>query len=397
MKPLQDLLVIELATMVTASLATMMMADQGARVIKIEPIEGGDPMRYLGHNKGNISALFANCNRGKESICVDLKQQAGQELVTALMLKADVVISNFRPGVMDQLNLGSEALRAKNPDLIYCAITGFGTDGPMADAPAYDPIMQAHLGFADVQRDDEPALVKNLVCDKVTAYTACQAVTAALLVREKTGVGQHIDISMMDAGLFFLFPDGYMAHTLLDEDQVAGPEIRDGYRSISTSDGEITISAATQKQVLGIVKAIGRTDLLEQENLPALIELVQDRPAFRELYADAIADMTTEQALKRLREADVPSAKCLDAREVLDHPQLAANDTIEVIQHPLMGEMRTIRSPTRFGGEQLPLSKNCPALGEDTYSVMQELGLSADEIRNLEDNKTIGKSAQAFT
>ena len=394
MKPLQGLLVIELATMVTASLATMMMADQGARVIKIEPIEGGDPMRYLGHNKADISALFANCNRGKESICVDLKQEAGHALAKQLMLKADVVICNFRPGVMDSLNLGSELLRSENPKLIYTAITGFGTQGPMADAPAYDPIMQSHLGFADVQRDPEPALVKNLVCDKITAYTACQAVTAALLVREKTGEGQHIDISMMDAGLFFLFPDGYMAQTLLDEDVVEGIEIRDGYRSISTVDGEITISAVTQKQVLGIVQAIGRQDLLEKENLPALIEMVQDRPAFRELYADAIATMTTEEALGRLRQADVPSAKCLDIKEVLAHPQLAANDTIELTQHPLMGQMRNVRSPTRFGGEQLPLSKACPSLGEDTFNLMRELGVSDSEIKSLADDKVINEPAE---
>mgnify|MGYP003385806999 CR=1 FL=1 len=389
MKPLQDLLVIELATMVTASFATMMMADQGARVIKIEPIDGGDPMRYLGHSKGDISALFANCNRGKESICVDLKQPAGQTLVTELMLKADVVISNFRPGVMDQLNLGSELLREQNPKLIYTAITGFGTEGPIADAPAYDPIMQAHLGFADVQRDEEPSLVKNLVCDKVTAYTACQAVTAALLVREKTGVGQHIDISMMDAGLFFLFPDGYMANTLLDDDQVPGPEIRDGYRSISTSDGEITISAVTQKQVFGIIRAIGRADLLDQDNLPALIELVQDRAAFRDLYANAMAKMTTTEILDRLRETDVPSAKCLNTQEVLDHPQLEANQTIELIQHPQMGNMRAIRSPVRFEGEQLPLSKFSPALGQDTHSLMRELGLSTEMIAELQENRVV--------
>ena len=182
MKPLEGIKVIEFSTMITASFAAMMMAEQGASVTKVEPIELGDPMRFLGSNKGGISALFANFNRGKKSLRLDIKEEKGKEVIRKLVKDADVILCNFRPGIMDKLGLGSEALRKDNPRLIYAAITGFGTEGPEKNRPAYDPIIQAQAGFAAVQGQGKegPVLVRNLVCDQITAYTACQAVTAAL-------------------------------------------------------------------------------------------------------------------------------------------------------------------------------------------------------------------------
>ena len=205
MKPLEGVTVLEFSTMITASLAAMMMAEQGARVIKVEPIDMGDPMRYIGTSKGGISSLFANCNRGKESIRVDIKTEAGQTMLSDLINDVDVVIHNFRPGVMDKLNLGSEKLRGLNPKLIYMAISGFGHQGPLSAAPAYDPVIQAHTGMTAAQGTDAPEFIRSLMCDKLTGYTACQAITSALYMREKTQVGQHIDLSMLDAGLFFMF------------------------------------------------------------------------------------------------------------------------------------------------------------------------------------------------
>lgn len=390
MKPLDNLLVIELSTMVTAAFATMMMAEQGARVIKIEPIEDGDPMRFLGENKAGMSGLFANCNRGKQSVRVNLKENQGQALVQKLAAEADVLIHNYRPGVMSQLNLGSESLREKNSRLIYMAISGFGTSGPLRKAPAYDPILQACTGITAVQGEKDHVFVRNLMCDKITAYTACQAITAALLVRERSGQGQHIDISMLDAGLFFIFPDGFMSETLLDDDVIPHIEIKDIYQLIQTADGQITIAAGTEKHFMGVAIAIGREDLLTDEGLPKLAALMADMNQFREMVSVQIAALTTEQALQKFRDVDVPCARCLDLVEVIDQPQILANNTVEVIEHPLMGKMRAVRSPARFGGEQLPLSKPCPAHGEDTDSVLSELGLTGEEIETLRSNKIIG-------
>ena len=201
MKPLDGIRVLEFSTMITASFAAMMMADQGAEVIKVEPTELGDPMRYLGSTKGGISALFANCNRGKRSLAVDLKADECRTVIEQLAAETDVVLTNYRPGVMAGLGLGSDHLRTINPRLVYAGVTGFGLEGPLATAPAYDPIIQAQTGFPAVQGQgkDAPEFMQSLMCDKVTAYTICQAVTAALFVRERTGEGQHIDLSMTDA------------------------------------------------------------------------------------------------------------------------------------------------------------------------------------------------------
>ena len=271
MKPLEGVTVLEFSTMITASFAAMMLAEQGATVIKVEPMNMGDPMRYIGANKGGISSLFANCNRGKRSIRVNLKESQGQELIRELVPQVDIFIHNFRPGVMDKLNLGSEALRELNPRLIYTAISGFGKEGPLGGAPAYDPIIQAQAGLTATQGKEEPAFFRTLICDKITAYTACQAVTCALYVREKTGAGQHIDLSMLDAGLFFVFPDGFQNHTLLDPDHVPGPLLIDLlYELTLTKDGAVTISAATDEMQMRSLIAVGMEHLLTDERLDSL-------------------------------------------------------------------------------------------------------------------------------
>ena len=265
MKPMEGIQILEFSTMITASFAAMMLAEQGASVIKVEPIELGDPMRYLGTSKGGISALFANCNRGKSSLRVDLKSEEGKQIIKDLVKETDVVLCNYRPGVMDGLGIGSDVLREINPRLIYAGISGFGTKGPDSDKPAYDPVIQAQAGFAAVQGQGKegPEFVRNLTCDKVTAYTACQAVTAALFHRERTGDGQHIDLSMMDAGLYFLFPDGFMHRTLLDEEEVehTPPLSELLYELTETSDGGLTVSAANQAQQVGLLTAIDQLAL----------------------------------------------------------------------------------------------------------------------------------------
>lgn len=381
MKPLENIKIVELSTMVTASFAAMMMAEQGAEVIKVEPLDMGDPMRYLGTSKGGMSALFANCNRGKQSIRVDLKKEQGQKIVQQLAAKADVLLHNFRPGVMDKLNLGSEPLRASNPKLVYTAISGFGTDGPMANAPAYDPVVQAQTGFTAVQADgDSHAYMRSLLCDKVTAYTACQGVTAALLQRSNTGAGQHLDICMLDASLFFLWPDGFMDHTLLDEDREIKPHIREAYKLTPTVDGAVTISNATDKQTRGVFRAIDREDLCEDERFKTLQDRFINSEAYWEILNQGFAKMKTDELISRLNEQDVPCAKCMDFQAVIDHPQLCANKSIEVGEHPHMGKMNLLKSPVKFGGDRLPLASNSPAHGEHTKEVLLAMGFSDSDI-----------------
>ncbi len=390
MKPLEGVKVLEFSTMITASFATMMMAEQGANVVKIEPIEMGDPMRYIGTSKGGISALFANCNRGKESICINIKNEDGQDLVRKMVKNVDVVIHNFRPGVMDRLNLGSDQLRSMNPRLIYAAISGFGTEGPLSTAPAYDPIIQAHAGIAASQGIEKPVFVRNLMCDKITAYTAIQAVTAALYVRVKTGEGQHIDLSMLDAGLFFIFPDGFMNHTLLDDDVQQQPLLADLiYELTETKDGTINLSAATDSQRAGVIRALGKDEMLSDPRFSSLEKLLIHLDEYREKLAGAFKQVTTDEILKRLREHHVPAARCYDHEEALTQPQIEANGTVEVRNHPVMGSMRIVRSPAKFSGERLPVTDHTPAHGQHTDSVLAGMGLTGDEISSLREKGVV--------
>ena len=385
MKPLEGITVMEFSTMITASFAAMMMAEQGARVIKVEPLAVGDPMRYIGTNKAGISSLFANCNRGKQAIRVDIKTEAGQALIRDMVPQVDVFIHNFRPGVMDRQNLGSEALRKINPRLIYTAISGFGKEGPLGNAPAYDPIIQASAGLTATQgRGGESAFFRTLICDKITAYTACQAVTAGLYRREKTGVGQHIDLSMLDAGLFFIFPDGFQNHTLLDDDIQVGPLLIDLLYDLTlTKDGAVTISAGTQDMQMRSLIAVGMEHLLADERFNSFEKMIANLAEFKSLVGKAYLQYSTEEVIARLKEADVPCARCLTRDEVLAQEQLAANDTIEEIQHPLMGRMRIVKSPARFGGERLAPSRPSPDHGEHTHEVLKAFAIPAARIETL--------------
>jgi len=384
-KPLEGITVMEFSTMITASFAAMMMAEQGAEVIKVEPLGVGDPMRYIGQNKADISALFANCNRGKRAIRVNIKEEAGQQVIRDMVPEVDVFIHNFRPGVMDKLNLGSDELRKINPRLVYTAISGFGKEGPLGGAPAYDPIIQAHAGLTATQgKDGESAFFRTLICDKITAYTACQAVTAALYARERSGEGQHIDLSMLDAGLFFIFPDGFQNHTLLDEDVTPEPMLIDLlYELTMTKDGAVTISAATQDMQMRSLIAMGMEHLLADERFNSLEKMIANLDEFKSLVGEAYLQFTTDEVLQRLKEADVPCARCLTRDEVLAQEQVAANDTVEVVEHPLLGKMRVVKAPARFGGERLTPSRPSPDHGEHTREVLEDFKLSAERIDEL--------------
>jgi crotonobetainyl-CoA:carnitine CoA-transferase CaiB-like acyl-CoA transferase len=391
MKPLESVTILEFSTMITASLASMMMAEQGARVIKVEPMEMGDPMRYIGARKADISALFANCNRGKESLRIDLKSAEGVETIKAMIPSVDVVIHNFRPGVMDKLGLGSECLRSINPKLIYTAISGFGTKGPLSGAPAYDPMIQAHAGVAAAQgRGDQPAFMRTLLCDKITGYTACQAVTSALFMRERVGEGQHLDLSMIDSGLFFIFLDGFQNDTLLSDDHERGPMLIDIlYDPWLCSDGSVIISLGSYEIQRRFLTAIDMSQLLEDPRFDSFENQIRNIRELKALVAPRCAALTCDDMVDRLRLADVPCAKVMTREEVLSQEQLAANGTVEIYDHPVAGLSRRVLSPPLFGGERLEAGRGAPTHGQHTDSVLQSFGLSDERVQHLRNKAVI--------
>ena len=391
MKPLESVTILEFSTMITASLASMMMAEQGARVIKVEPMEMGDPMRYIGARKADISALFANCNRGKESLRIDLKSVEGVETIKAMIPSVDIVIHNFRPGVMDKLGLGSECLRSINPKLIYTAISGFGTKGPLSGAPAYDPMIQAHAGVAAAQgRGDQPAFMRTLLCDKITGYTACQAVTSALFMRERVGEGQHLDLSMIDSGLFFIFLDGFQNDTLLSDDHERGPMLIDIlYDPWLCSDGSVIISLGSYEIQRRFLTAIDMSELLEDPRFDSFENQIRNIRELKALVAPRCAALTCDDMVDRLRLADVPCAKVMTREEVLSQEQLAANGTVEIYDHPVAGLSRRVLSPPLFGGERLEPGRGAPTHGQHTGSVLKSFGLSDERVQHLRNKAVI--------
>lgn len=384
-RPLAGIRVVELSTMVTASLSSMIFAQQGAEVVKVEPKAGGDPMRYLGTGKGGISALFHNCNRGKRSLGVDLKTAGGRDAVAALIARADVVMHNYRPGVMDRLGLGSEASRAANPKLIYMAITGFGLNGPLADAPAYDHVVQGLAGFTAQQgRGDSFDFVRTLICDKTTAYTVAQSVTAALFARERgDGTGQHIDMSMLHACLAYLWPDGMMNQTLLDEDVAALPPMAEYYQTVQAEDGSISFAALQPEQWAGLFRTMGRDDMASD---PRLADIPQIFAHIDQLCDEVRATKVPRPCADILAELTllgIPCTPCLSHDEIPAHPQVAANGIILIEDHPAMGKVRTLRHPAQFSGLPGPQIGPSPALGEHTHEILAELGYNTAQITAL--------------
>ena len=378
-KPLAGIRVVEFSTMITASLATMMFAQQGADVIKVEPPGIGDPMRWLGSQKAGISGLFHNCNQAKRSIALDLKSAADVATARQLCLQADVVIHNYRPGVMDRLGLGSAALRDAKPELIYCAITGFGHEGPLSRRPAYDHVMQAMSGFMTLQGHPRGfAYVKTLICDKLTAYTAAQAITAALFARERSGSGQHIDLSMLESCIAFLWPDGGMHLTLQGEDVVQGAPFADYYQlPLRSTDGAIAYAAMTDAHWDTVFDLVGRPDLKSEEKYRGLANRSIHMAELASIIASQTPQLTSAEMVARLAAQDVPAAPCLSLEDLPADQQVLAMDIFEQSDHPLLGPVHHVTPPARFGGAKRTGGSPSPALGEHGESILAELAAAA--------------------
>ncbi|MFT5329695.1 MAG: crotonobetainyl-CoA:carnitine CoA-transferase CaiB-like acyl-CoA transferase [Parasphingorhabdus sp.] len=374
-QPLTGIKVVEFSTMITASLATMMFAQQGADVIKVEPPGIGDPMRWLGSQKAGISGLFHNCNQAKRSITLDLKSAEDLAHARQLCLQADVVIHNYRPGVMDRLGLGSDALRQEKPKLIYCAITGFGHEGPLADRPAYDHVMQAMSGFMTLQGHPAGfAYVKTLICDKLTAYTAAQAITAALFARERTGRGQHIDLSMLESCIAFLWPDGGMHLTLQGEDVAHGAPFADYYQlPLRSTDGAIAYAAMTDAHWDAVFDMVGRADLKTEEKFKGMANRSVHMAELAAIIAGEKPNLSSAEMVAGLAAQDVPAAPCLSLEDLPTNQQVLAMGIFEQSDHPLLGPVRHVTPPARFGGSKLAPTGPSPALGEHNADILAEL------------------------
>lgn len=390
-QPLAGVKILEFSTMVTCSLASMTLAAQGAEVIKIEPPLGGDVMRHLGHQKNGISALFHNCNRGKRSLAIDLKSSAGVDAVTQLAMKADLVMHNYRPGVMDRMGLGSTSLRGINNRLTYIAVTGFGNKGPMSGDPAYDHVIQAMSGITDLQGDEESnfSFVRTLLCDKITAYTVCQAATAALLARATTGEGQHIDVSMLHACLAFVWPDGMMHHTLHDDDVIAMSPVSDYYQTLDLKDGSIAVAALQDKHWEALLPLIGYPELVDNPMFKTMGARLSNMSEVLKVLKSPRQDVGVAKALEILRAADAPCGPCEHRSDIAHNPQVNAIGALETYVAKHLGSLTAPTPPVQFAGALTTQALPSPTLGEQSRDILREIGWSENRIDDLVSQKIV--------
>jgi len=392
--PLAGVRVLDLTSVVSGPLATMFLADQGAEVIKIEPL-GGDITRRSRQSisaSGEFSALFVSSNRGKRSLALDLKRPEAAEIMRKLITSSDVLVQNFRPRTMERLGLGEPALRDLNRRLIYVSISGVGESGPYAKKRVYDPIIQGLSGFADLQAEPKtrrPQMIRTIVADKTTAIFAAQAITAALFARERTGEGQHIRLAMLDTMIAYLWPEAMTQYTVVGrEATTADPTARPDL-IFETADGYITVGTISDSEWQGFCAASGRAGLAEDPrfNTPGGRSVNATERIL--LMAEIIKERSSAEWLQRLDANDVPSAPVLRRNEVIANEQVLARELIVELNHPDIGLVRQPVPAARFDRTPARIQGPAPRIGEHSAAILAELGLGSAEIERLASEKIV--------
>ena len=383
--PLHGYRIVDLTSNVSGPLATMILADQGADVVKVEAPDG-DATRAGGNRRAGFTASFLNNNRNKRSIVLDLKKPAALRALLRLAAGADIFVQNFRPGVAERLGVGEEAIRAVSPSIVYVSISGFGEKGPYADKPAYDPVIQGFSGLATVQAGSDearPRLLRTILPDKLTAITASQAITAALLARERTGEGQHVRLSMLEAVLAFLWASDMGSQTFVGDEPKRQEPASARDLIYDTADGYMTVAALTDRQWAGLARAVEHPEWIDDERFktPALRQRNID--ARLELTQQALLARPVTEWLERLTAAQVPCGLVLTRNQVIRHPQVEALGLVVETEHERAGRLRQTRAAARFSKTSPEIRCGAPALGEHTNEILAEMGYSPAEIDAL--------------
>ena len=390
--PLDGIRIIDLTSMLSGPWATMILADQGADVIKVEEPRQGDHTRSYGNRRNGFSASFLNLNRNKRSLAIDLKTPQGVEIVKRLCQTADVLVQNFRPGVVERLGIDEDNIRKVAPDIVYVSISGFGENGPYAQKPVYDPIVQAFSGLTTVQAgadDRRPRLIRTVLPDKLTAVTAAQAIAAALVGRLRSGKGQHVRLAMLDAVLAFLWASDMGAQTYVGE-QVSQRTAASFIDLIyETANGFMTVAVMTNKEWAALTRALECPQWLEDSRFvtPALRD--QNIDARLEMTQEVLKTRTTEAWLARLEAAGVPCAPVLTREQVIAHPQIIASGILLESEHPTAGRLRQTRTAARFEAQTV-IRRGAPHLGEHNQEILSELGIASETIEALRRQRIIG-------
>ena len=388
--PLSGFRILDLSAVLSGPLATMFLCDQGAEVIKVEPFQG-DIVRQMGGGKSGMSPSFLSANRGKKSLAIDLKTREGVDLVKKIAATSDVFVQNFRPGAIERMGLDYDVIRAVKPDIVYCSISGFGENGPYAHKRVYDPVIQSLSGLADIQRDRDtgrPRMIRTVIPDKTTAITSAQAITAALLTRERTGKGQHIKLAMLDAMIALTWAEGMAGYTIVGDEDKAPPQLAPDL-VYQTNDGYITAGAVSNAEWEGMCRALSCEHWLDDERFNTPNGRVKNVSERIKMTGAVIATQSSQYWLTRLDEHSVPCAPVLTRKALLTHEQILANELIVEMDQEGLGRVRQARPAARFSETPAKIQGPAPQLGGQTREVLADLGLKDREIDRLYETKII--------
>lgn len=388
---LDGIRILDLTTMVAGPVATMMLADQGADVIKVESPRG-DLMRHFSRGRNGMNAPFLSCNRNKRSLALDLKSDDGLQVLKRLIATAQVFVHNFRPGIAERMGLGEEAVRAVRRDIVYVSITGYGTKGPYANQRAYDPVIQAMSGLADIQRDRDtgrPRMVRTIIADYTTALTAAQAITAALFTRERTGEGQHVRLSMLDSMISYLWPEAMPSLTFVGaetdpSDGEVGPDL-----VFATQDRYITAAALSDDEWAGICRALKREDLIDDPRFKTARDRSINAVERRTITSTELEKWRADEILPRLLANDVPCAPVRSRFELLQDEQVRENDILQEFESKEFGKVRMPRMASQFDRTPATVRTLAPLLGADNATILAELGYDANDIARFEGSRVL--------
>jgi crotonobetainyl-CoA:carnitine CoA-transferase CaiB-like acyl-CoA transferase len=377
--PLAGIRIVDLSIALSGPWAVGILADQGADVVKVEPPGIGDIGRWVGPAIGGVSAMAQIANRGKRSIAVNLRTEPGRDVVRRLSAQADVFVQNFRPGVIERLGLGYDELSAANPQLVYVSISGFGASGPYAHKSAYDPVVQAYGGLAAVQAgaSGEPQLIRHTAADKITALTAAQAITAALFAREWGAGGQHLELSMLESVVSFVWADAAGNEVLLDSDGKQPSSFSRDQKLWPTKDGHVIAAPVSDGDVVAICRGVG-VDGYDDPKVATIAARRQNPGAFqallRRVYA-AVGAMTTAEAIRAMEAERAPCGAVLGPAQLHLDPQVAALGMLEDSIHPAAGRVRQPRPAARFAATPAKTGAPAPTIGQHTDEILAELGM----------------------
>jgi crotonobetainyl-CoA:carnitine CoA-transferase CaiB-like acyl-CoA transferase len=385
--PLEGIRVLDFSSYIAGPYCPALLADLGAEVLKIEA-HRGDQTRYFPSTLKGETRMFLGANRNKQGMVLDLKQEAAREIVYRLTQTADVAVENFRPGVAERLQIGYEHLSSVNPRLIYCSISGYGSRGPMRMRPGFDQVLQAMTGIAASQGGEgAPQVQAGSVVDYYTATLAAYGVMVALFVRERTGIGQKVETSLLQGALAmqsgrFIWAD--------HEGREVKRDLAGGINRIfKTKAGHIYISAHTETFWQSLCQTVGLAQLGTDPRYNSMSKRSQHVQELVALIEEALQAKSAEEWEALLSAADVPCSVARPIEDMFDHPQVKALDMVAHVTHPVVGGMRMLGVPINFSKMPSRVQRPAPALGEHTEEILRSLGYTADQVAELKQAKVI--------